>query len=119
MVLRRQKRTVRTPYRRWVSTLLCLLYCTLALLSPLSSAASEKTGVLDADSVHNIVTQGIFSDDLAFEAGKGDALTVPGTYPGDAAINPEQPEVAVVPLPAAIWLFGSALVGFVMMSNRR
>jgi deoxycytidylate deaminase len=27
--------------------------------------------------------------------------------------------VSAVPLPAAAWLFGSALVGFIMMSNRR
>lgn len=29
------------------------------------------------------------------------------------------PEVAPVPLPAAAWLFGSALLGFVSLSNRR
>lgn len=29
------------------------------------------------------------------------------------------PEVSTVPLPAAAWLFGSALLGFVSLSNRR
>jgi hypothetical protein len=29
------------------------------------------------------------------------------------------PEISPVPIPGAIWLFGSALIGFVSMSNRR
>lgn len=31
----------------------------------------------------------------------------------------EPEELVTVPLPAALWLFGSGLVGFIMLSNRR
>lgn len=37
----------------------------------------------------------------------------------DSFVNKKNAEISAVPLPAAAWLFGSALMGFVVVSNRR
>jgi hypothetical protein len=55
-----------------------------------------------------------------FENTSGGSLTIDlGTDTNDYSHWTEYGPVSVVPVPAAVWLFGTALIGFVGMSRRR
>lgn len=51
--------------------------------------------------------------------GENDTTFVNLLDTGEALIKAELPVVGVIPLPAGIWLFGTALIGFVGYSRRR
>jgi hypothetical protein len=91
---------------------LCLICGMLfALFSPAYAAPAEDVGAVHA--VQSIALEGIFTEELAIEPGEGavDAQSI--------AAEVEEKVLVAVPLPAAIWLFGSSLIGFIMLSNRR
>lgn len=52
-------------------------------------------------------------------AGEDDASFIPFLDTGEPLIKAELPVVGVIPVPAGIWLFGTALIGFVGYSRRR
>jgi hypothetical protein len=106
-------------HRKRTPALLCLLYWTLALASPICSAASVDLNLVDEYSLQNILSQDIYNDNLQVKPGQLSPLPGAESFKGNIAATAGENEITVVPLPAAIWLFGSTLVGFVMMSNRR
>lgn len=52
-------------------------------------------------------------------AGEDDASFTPFLDTGEPLIKTDLPVVGVIPVPAGIWLFGTALIGFVGYSRRR
>jgi hypothetical protein len=51
--------------------------------------------------------------------GEDDASFIPFLGTDEPLIKAELPVVGVIPVPAAVWLFGTVLIGFVGMSRRR
>jgi hypothetical protein len=91
--------------------------CLFALLA--SAQATAAADLSSADTAQLIALSGMYEADLEFESTDGVVRVVPGTTGSSAPVQDKEKEVVAVPLPAAIWLFGSALVGFIMLSNKR
>ena len=98
-----------------------MIFAFLNSIAPAYSALAEDAHAGDAlqsEALQSIVLQGVYGDELAIEPGEGFAGAKSSAVESSAA-TVDETELIAVPLPAAMWLFGSALLGFVMLSNRR
>jgi hypothetical protein len=58
-------------------------------------------------------------DTPAFDKGLANNPVIPGVAPGYTLPGSDFGQVAVVPVPGAVWLFGSGLLGLVGMARRK
>jgi hypothetical protein len=58
-------------------------------------------------------------DTPAFDKGLANNPVIPGVVPGYTLPGSDFGQVAVVPVPGAVWLFGSGLLGLVGMARRK
>lgn len=78
--------------------------------------------VYDGTANHNVVTSAV-SDPTGYFVGRyygsDEAGAVDVTFHPDIAANFELRSITVVPVPAAVWLFGSGLIGLVGIARRK
>ena len=108
----KQQTTIIKIRRKARVGLLCCLFAILALAQAATAEDFNSVG-----SVQGIALSGVNTVDLEFEITDGVVSVVPDIMVSSVA--EQEKELVAVPLPAAIWLFGSGLFGFIMLSNKR